>query len=68
MRSLVPAQVDPLSGARDPGEQRLDEIVPLADEREDRPVVVRVDVDVEQTGRRRQRGAQRLDDVLVAAF
>ena len=68
MRALVAAQVDPLARARDPGEQRLDELVRLADEREDGAVVVGVDVHVEQPRRRRERLAQRLDHRLVAAL
>ena len=68
MRALVPAQVDPLARARDPREQRLDELVPLADEREDGAVVVGVDVHVEQPRGRRERLAQRVDHRLVAAL
>jgi putative phosphoesterase len=47
--ALVAAQVDPLGGATDPGEQRLDELLPAPNEREDGAVVVPVGVHVEKT-------------------
>ena len=66
MRAVVPAQVDPLARARDPRQQRLHELVRLADEREDGAVVVRVDVHVEQPRRRGERAAEGVDDALVS--
>src|SRR4029453_1038932 len=44
--SFVTAQVDPLPGARDRGEQRVHEVALLADEREDRTVVIDVGMGV----------------------
>ena len=55
MRALVAAEVDPLARGRDPGEQRLDELVALADEREDGAMMVGVHVDVEQARGLRER-------------
>jgi hypothetical protein len=47
MSSFVAAQVDPFRGTRDPGEQRIHQVALLADEREDRTVVIDVGVDVQ---------------------
>ena len=47
--ALVLAEVDPLGGGRDAGEEGFEQHLVLADEREDRPVVVGVAVDVEHT-------------------
>ncbi len=47
MRSLVTAQVDPVPGTGDSGDEGVHEIGLLADEREHRAVVVDVGVDVE---------------------
>ena len=47
MRSLVPAQVDPVARAGDSGDEGVHEIGLLADEREHRAVVIDVGVDVE---------------------
>ena len=68
MGALVPAQVDPLAGAVDPRQQRLDQVVGLAHEREHRPVMIGVDVDVKQPCRRGERGAQRLHDLGIATL
>ena len=68
MGALVAAQVDAVARAGDAREQRLDQLVRVADEREDRAVVVGVDVHVEQARGRRERTAQRLDHRVVAAF
>ena len=51
MRALVPAQVDPVARDGDAREQRLGQLLGLADQREDGAVVVGVDVDVEQPRR-----------------
>src|SRR5262249_18412971 len=48
MRSPVLAQVDPLAGAGDPGQERGNDLLLAADERVDGAVVVRVAVDIEQ--------------------
>ena len=45
-------QVDPLAGARDRHQQRIDELVLLSDDRKDGAVVVDVGVDVEQLRRK----------------
>ena len=68
MRALVAAQVDALARARDPVEERGDELVLRADEREDRAVVVGVGVDVEQARVRGEGAAERVDRAAVAAF
>ncbi len=54
MGTLVSAQVDSLRGARDSGEQRLDQLFAGPHEREHGPVVVPVGVDVEQPRRARE--------------
>src|SRR5439155_24081300 len=61
MSPFVTAQVDPLAGAGDSGQQRLDERRVVADEREDRPVVISVGMNVEEVGVRGEGGPQRLD-------
>ena len=61
MRALVAAQVDPLPRHLDPRDERLDELVLVADEREHRAVVVRVGVHVEQPRVPRERRADRVD-------
>ena len=66
VRADVQAQVDPVPRAHDSGEQRVDELLVAADEREDRAVVVLVDVHVEQVGVRGQRGADRSERRAVA--
>src|SRR5690349_2989245 len=69
MGAFVAAQVDPLARAGDPSEQRRDELLGRAHEREDRAVVVGVRVDVEQpcaAGPQRRR--QRVDRRRVAAL
>src|SRR5262249_44393453 len=48
MRSSVLAQVDPLAGTGDPGQERGNDLLLAADERVDGAVVVRVAVDIEQ--------------------
>ena len=68
VRSLVLAQVDPLRRRGDSREQRLDELVPRAHEREDGAVVVPVRVDVEQPPRPGKRLLERGDDLRVAAL
>ncbi len=47
MHADVLAQIDLRDGPPDPGEQRLDELLPASDQREDGPVVVEVDVNIE---------------------
>ena len=61
VRAFVPPQVDPVARAGDPGEERLDELGLVADEREDRAVVVGVGVDVEELGVLAERVAQRVE-------
>ena len=68
VRPSVLAQVDPLAGDVDPGDERLDELVPVADEGEHRAVVVGVGVDVEQAGVRPERLADRVDRRPLAAL
>ena len=62
------AQVDAVARARDPGEERLDELLVFADEREDGAVVVDVGVDVEQLGMLAERRREGVDRRLVASF
>jgi hypothetical protein len=64
----VAAQVDERDGPGDARDQRVDELAVVPDEREDRAVVVRVAVDVEQPGRRGEPIAQRRDPPRVAAL
>ena len=59
-------QVDPLPRDGDRREQRRDELVLAADEREDRTVVIRVAVHVEQPRVRSDRVADRVDRLAVA--
>ena len=66
--SLVPAQVDPLGSRRDPGGERLDELVSRPDDREDGTVVVPVGVDVEQPPRPGERALERGDRLGVSPF
>ena len=47
MDAVVLPQVDPLGRARDPGEQRVRELLLVGDEGEDGAVMVRIGVDVE---------------------
>src|SRR5262249_43276135 len=68
MRTLVPAQVDTLARALDPGDERGDELGPRPDEREHRPVVVAVGMNVEEPRRPGERVADRADDRTVASF
>ncbi len=68
MRTLVAAEVDPLTCGRDPGQQRRHELLRLADERVDRAVVILVGVHVEQLGVRGERRADRVDRAPVAAL
>ena len=55
MDAVVPAQVDELDRARRARDERLDQLSVVAREREDRAVVVRVGVDVEERRSRRER-------------
>jgi demethylmenaquinone methyltransferase/2-methoxy-6-polyprenyl-1,4-benzoquinol methylase len=66
MRSLVNAQVDPVTRARDSGEQRVDEVVLFADDGENRSVVIGVGMDVEQLGRPAKRIRQCSQRCLLA--
>jgi hypothetical protein len=68
MSSFVTAQVDPLPGARDRREQRVHEVALLADEREDRTVVIDVGVDVQQLGALTESRSQRVQRWLLAAL
>jgi SAM-dependent methyltransferase len=63
MRARVAAQVDPVPRARDPGEQRVDEVRVVCDHCEDGTIVVGIGVDVENvrtTGKRRVQRCERL--------
>jgi hypothetical protein len=64
--ALVLAQIDPLDRGRDPTEQRLDQLLSGADEREDRAMVIPVDVDVQQPRGCGESIAERLERRLVA--
>jgi len=66
MRSLVNAQVDSVTRARDSGNQRVDEVVLLADDGENRPVVIGVGMEVEQVGRSVKRIGQCRQRCLLA--
>ena len=66
--ALVRAQVDALECNTDPREQRVAELALRADDREDRPVVVRVRVHVQQSRVTRQRSADRVDGESIAAL
>src|SRR5262245_17805329 len=68
MRALVLAQVDPLARTRNAGKQRSRQPVVVADEREDRTVVVGVGVDVQHLRRSRKRPRECIDRRLVAAL
>jgi len=68
MSSFVTAQVDPAASARDSGEESLDERGVVAHQREDRPVVIRVGMNVEDVGVRGESGPQRLDRPGIASF
>ena len=62
------AEVDQLDGDRDAGEEAVDQGGVVPDEGEDRPVVIRVRVDVEQLRTGRERTANRRDDVRAPAL
>src|SRR5205085_10936920 len=66
VRPYVPAQIHALARARDPGDERVRELLRRADQRVDGPVVVAVRVDVEQPRRPAERRADRVDDGPVA--
>ena len=69
MRSFVLAQVDQLGGSADACQQRLDELVARADQREDRAVVILVGVHVEQSrAARAQRPREGVDRRPVATL
>ena len=68
MRALVPTQVDSLARARDAGEQRSDELPVIADDGENRPVVIGVGMHVEDVSMGRECRTQRLDRVGIAPF
>ena len=55
MRTLVLPQVDALARARDAGEERLDQLVLLAGEREHGAVVIGIDMNVEEPRPARER-------------
>jgi SAM-dependent methyltransferase len=59
MRARVAAQVDPVPRARDPREQRVDEVPVVCNHCEDGAIVVGVGVDVENVGTSGERRAQR---------
>ena len=65
MCALVLAQVDSVCRGRDPGEKGLHKVLPGADDREDRAVVVPVGVNVEQPGRLREGALEVGDDFRV---
>ena len=64
----VVAEVDPLTSAVDPREQRGDELVLAPDEGVDRAVVVGVRMDVEQACVPGERSADRVDRRAVASL
>ncbi len=66
MHAVVAAQVDPLLRHRDARDQRVLEVLLVADEREDRPVVVGVGVHVEERRVRPERACDRVDHRSVA--
>ena len=68
MSPVVAAKIDALARACDPGQQRLDELIVLGDEREDRAVVIGVGVDVEQLGVLTSAVGQGVDRGLVASL
>ena len=68
MHTGMPAEVDELARAADPGEQPLDQRLLRADEREDRPVVIGIGMHVEQPGGASERLADRGDDGRVPPF
>src|SRR5438105_2807521 len=68
MSAFVRAKVDQVTGARNPGEKRVDEGSVLGHEREDRAVVVGVGVNVENGRVLRERRADRLDRPLIPAL
>ena len=68
MGTFVTAQVDPLAGARNSRQEGLDEGRVVADEREDRPIVIRIGMNVEHVGVRSQRGPQHIDRAGVTSF
>jgi ubiquinone/menaquinone biosynthesis C-methylase UbiE len=61
VRALVAAQVDSLARAGDAGEERLHELALVSCQREDRTVVIRVRVYVQQARVPRERIADRVD-------
>jgi hypothetical protein len=68
MSSFVTAQVDPVAGVRDSGQESLDERGVVAHQREDRPVVIRVGMNVEDVRVRGESGPQRIDRPGIASF
>ena len=68
MRSFVGAQVDPVTRALDARKQRGHQLLARADQREDRPVVVGIRVDVEQPRLPPERLRERADRRAVTPF
>jgi ubiquinone/menaquinone biosynthesis C-methylase UbiE len=68
MCTLVVPQVDPLASDGDPGEQRLDQHHVVTDQREHRPVVVGIGMDVEKARTSAERRPDRVDRLPVAPF
>jgi hypothetical protein len=62
----VSAEIDPVDGNHDPGEEALDELLARPDERVDGAVMVRIHMDVEQSRRAREGIAKGVDHGAVA--
>ena len=68
MGAFVVTEIDAVSRAGNPGQQRLDERNVLADQREHRPVVILVGMHVEDVGVRAESGLERGDRRRVPAL
>ena len=68
VHALVPSQVDSLARAGDPVDERLDELRLRSRDREDRSVMVGIDVDVEHVRVPPERVAERRDRLLRTAL
>ena len=68
MCPLVAPEVDALDSDADAGEQRLHQLVLASDQREHRPVVIRVGVDVQQPRVSAECSPDRVDRARVAAL
>ena len=61
MHALVLTEVDPVARALDAVDKRVDKLRLVAGKREDRAVVVMIDVHIEHAGATSERSPQRLD-------